>query len=431
MNSYICMYYRQNNRDKKRGLLCIRFIMKTRDNKDEDGVFQKTLYRKNDYAKSSSKNKSLMRRYSLFSSAEYKYYVSGSCSLGPHVRLDKQPQSSIYFIAPHNPCEYFATEIMLRIGFVSPKCRILTSNGKANTLISSQEIEGYIPMRAIRQYSRKGKSFEGRFIDKKLIPLRERYRLDIEKQIIHDYVESKEYRLSGNLFGGDIAALLINDRDFQSDEYNFGVVKLGSRFYAAAIDKEAATFNGDNYQEFAGDLTEITDDILFKSRTEEQMFEVLYQIEEALVTDANGVCDFDRIFLNPRIQSTPQLLALSPATLCDNLKRSALSILSHYKKNYGEYSLKDYAAREILRNEIARVVMEKVECDASQYSSIINTIVEDLRGPYYCDLFSDPVNKYIREDDVANIRLLDAVLADVAEEYGCVVRENIAQKRMM
>lgn len=99
-----------------------------------------------------------------------------------------------------------------------------------------------------------------------------------------------------------------------------------------------------------------------------------------------------------------------------------MSILSHYKKIYGDYYLKDYAAREILRNEIARVVMEKVECDASQYSSIINTIVEDLRGLYYCYLFSDPVNKNIREGDVANNRLLEAVMADVVEEYGCVMR---------
>lgn len=484
------------------------------------------IFRKNDYEKSSLSHESLTKYFSLFTPTKQTFFVPGTTSLGPHLKPKKQSNKSVlYYLAPHNLVEYFASEILLRIGILTPKCRILTGEEEENPLvpyeiimisldedekiedsklykiatsrgnrpilikhgkqillygtpnasqweisllesdvfselefrlpgdypyimssklvtpsmykeialkkahipplIASKSIDGFIPIDLVRRFGRRGDRLGPRNFDylrdnESSKYLKDRYELDIEKQIVYDHVEKKNYRISGNLFGSDIAALLICDYDFQSDGQNFGIVKVGARFYAAAIDKEAAKFEGKSYQELAKILSDrFINDFLYKSRMDDQVIAVVYQIAQALTQDIRGQCDFDRIFSNPRVNATHQLF-MSPDERCANVKKTAASIVEHYQHIYGETFLEKYSDRDTLRKQIAYQVMANIDCSdcTHNYEAIKHIIVEDLRGPYYRHLFSDQSKQLISNSDIDNSELLKVILTDVVEEYG-------------
>lgn len=481
------------------------------------------VLRKNDYEKAPVSHKPLSKYFSIFTATKQAFFLPGTTSLGPFLKPKKSNQSALYFLAPHNLNEYFASELLLRIGILTPKCRVLigreeeyplipydiiimsldedeeieestlnkiatsrrirpilikqgkqillygTPNSsqwkitilqsnvfrelnfdltrdytstlsskritqsmykeialkKAHTppLMASKSIDGFIPIDLVRRYTTMGYKLPPDYYDslnESLKYLKDRYELDIEKQVVYDYIEKKSYRISGNLFGSDIAALLIGDRDFQSDGQNFGIVKVGTRFYAAAIDKEAVRFMGESYQDLAKQLLYyFMDDFLYKSRMMDQVIFVVYQIAQALVTDSNSQCDFDRIFSNTRVNATHQF-SISPDERCVNVKKTATSIVEHYQHLHGKTVLEDFSKREVVRQRIACQVMEQVPCNESthDFEAIKNVIIEDLRGPYYRNLLSDQSKQLICTGDIDNTKLLNAILTDVVEEYG-------------
>ena len=334
-------------------------------------------FRKNDYKKKELGYQSLSKKLSLFKPAEQNILMPGSHSLGPYVKSN----DSLYYLAPHKFNEYFASEILLRLGILSPKCgmvfvededkstipydiliiswdekediditklhKITSHKGYRPTLIkqgekillygapnasqwkltelqnevfselkfrkpgdityimdsksvasaiykeialkkahmpsiiASKSLDGFIPMQLIRRNGRSGEKLTPRHFDYLNAQQRavyNRYQLDITNQMIYDHVEHKAYRISGNLFGTDIAALLICDLDFQSDGANLGVIKVGNRFYAAAIDKDAVRFKGESYEVLAQKLSDrSTNDFLYKSRMDDQLIAVVYQ----------------------------------------------------------------------------------------------------------------------------------------------------------
>jgi hypothetical protein len=480
------------------------------------------LFRKNDYENTGKLHKPLAKSLSLFKPVKQEILTPGSCSLGPYLKQSTLAKESLYYLAPHNLIEYFASEILLRIGILTPKCRVLSwqdeeivsipyelmmitldenkkidnarlyefvssrgyrplliKKGKQILLfgtpnasqweitalqsevfshlkfrepgdlhsiiykelvtpkmykeiiskkahmppvIASKSIAEFIPIHLVRRFSRSGIKLGYRHFDYlhgKSKELQERYELDIVKQVIHDHTEKKTYRISGNLFGSDIAALLICDYDFQSDGSNFGIVKEGSRFYAVAIDKEAVRFEGKSYEMLAKKLSDrFIDDILYKSRMDEQIMAVVYQIAQALVLDNNKQCAFDKIFSNPRVQATHQLF-ISPDERCVNIKKTAFSIVAHYEKIYGDNFLEKYSEREKIRMQIANQVLENFDFrdNSRDFEMIKNNILEDLRGPYYAQLFSDQEKRLISKTDIDNKTLLMSILTDVSSEY--------------
>lgn len=319
----------------------------------------------------------------------------GTSAKGPYLKKSsKSDRHKIFFVAQHRFNEYFAIEVLLRLGIRTPKARII-----GNQYVATKGIEGYIPMIGVRH------DLTIAYSKDKLTSIRQQYKIDTEKQIIIDS-QKREYKISGNAFAANIAAILIQDADFQCDGCNFGLTRVGNRFYAAAIDKDKVSFNGRDYREGYTDK-------LFQSQTHEQSFYIIYQVFQALSKNADGICDFDKIFLNTRVMATPKLAEISKEA-CDNLKLTAQSLLNHYHKKYGEKFLVEFADREQIRIKIAAQLIKAMNLDASWEA----LIVEDLRGPYYQNLFHDKNKRMISEHDLVNKKLINKINDDIQKEMG-------------
>lgn len=371
-------------------------------NTKEPLIFQ---CRQNDYVHI-KENKSLLKQFNIFKKTDGPMF--GGSSLGPHIKLHENWDSkSIYYLAKHNLNEYFAFEIFQRLTFNTPKARILTGENQ-KFIIASSAVKDYLPVKIFRPDT----SFSN--LPPTLRDFSEQYKLDYASQTISHTREKRKYKISGNLFTYDLIALLCNDSDLQPRGNNLGLVKMNNRFYAAAIDKEACTFTGSNYNRLAimiGD--DILDDPLFAAKTREQLFFMLYQVDSALKLDDNKQCDFDRIFLNTRVMNTPGLRDTC-AIDCTKFKKSAHDFINHYQERYGKSCITQFTYRETLRQKLAYKILAELPVADEHKSKMIPLIIEDLRGPYYSPCF---MKEFISDDDMNNQNLIDAVIADFCFEF--------------
>lgn len=122
-----------------------------------------------------------------------------------------------------------------------------------------------------------------------------------------------------------------------------------------------------------------------------------------------GQCDFDRIFSYPRIINSGISIEQSNKW-SDNCKRTALSIINHYKTEYGDDFLEEFKEREELWAQFPRRLI-------NQYSypeTFFRIIKEDLRSPYYQNLFSNKQSFSLC--DLDNDQLIESITADLNSE---------------
>ncbi|MEO8401501.1 MAG: hypothetical protein ABI597_06845 [Gammaproteobacteria bacterium] len=321
--------------------------------------------------------------------------------------LDDNTEMQVILGESHAPAEYFAMQVLIRLGIVAAKCRI-TTDKDGIPMIASRAFEPYLPMAGVRAEVAISPEAQPH-----LHRIRCKYKFDIEKQLLRDLEEKKDYKVSGNTFGTDVAALLLGDFDLQPDCENLGLIRYGNRFYCAAIDKEKAVFAGYDYKTLdkivnSGNVP-VAKDALYKFRLLDQELAVVNQIDSALVV-TDSQCDFDRIFRNKRVLRTP-LLAKVSEIYCTNLKTSAQSLLDHYKTKLGENYLTEFAVREKYRATIADQICRGL----SLPSEAMKVVIEDLRAPYYQEFFVN--KKYITEADCKNEKLLDMLAQDFKAEF--------------
>lgn len=376
--------------------------------------------------RSNTKN-SLLKDISLFSKTRGPQY--GGSSLGSHLKTSSKKQS-VYYLAKHSLLEYFACEVLLAISINTPKIRIIAQpQGDQNYLMASQAIENYIPIRVFR-------TDVGNSLPTELQILRDTYELDIENQIIINKIDGTIYKISGNLFTLDLAALFLSDTDLQPKENNIGLIKEGSRFYVVTIDKDCTAFKGSNYYQLHGRLDDdILEDKLFKAQTSEQSLFLINAIAECLTLDTDGKCNFDKIFENPRVSNTPYLNE-SSTTYCNNIKKSATSIINHYKKTLGDNILFQFVEREKIRVLLADNVIQQLELKGMPFDAakIKNVLIEDLRAPYYAASFHEPL---ISMSDVnENPQLMQRLIDDLTNElnlksgYSFDLNKNLSEESM-
>lgn len=358
---------------------------------------------------------SLLKDITLFSKTTGPQY--GGSSLGPHLKVSSKKQS-IYYLAKHSLHEYFACEVLLVLGINTPKIRIVDQL-QDGYLMASQAIEDYIPIHVLRPDVSNS-------LPSELQVWRDTYELDINNQLIINKIDGSSYKISGNLFTLDIAALFISDTDLQPKGNNIGFVKKDNRFYVVTIDKDRTAFKGSNYCQLFGRLDDdILDDKLFRAKTSEQLLFLLYQLSECLKLDTDGKCAFDKIFGNPRVENTSCLNKIS-TDYCRNIKKSANSIINHYKSTLGKNSLVQFAEREKIRGLLADKIIEQLESEGMRFDSakVKNILMEDLRAPYYAPCF---LGSTISIADVnENPELIQKLLNDLTQElnYQSILRHN-------
>jgi hypothetical protein len=346
---------------------------------------------------------------------------------------DKNKQHKIKYMTLHNEVEYFALEILLKIGFVTPKARLSyrrecrhpdgVFDYALKTMVTNA-LTNYIPMIAVRHDI----PLEIAASPNVIRPIREQYEIDITRQIILDHKERKAYRISGNLFSADIAGILIGDEDLQPEDCHLGLVKIGNRFLTAAIDKEKVSLTGSvppkNYEEMLQRADKrITTSLLFSTREKEQVMAILYQIHCACESKEEG---FDAIFDNPRVRRTA-LLAKIAETCQGNLKHAAKLMLERFSKVFGQAFQAEFAVREDLRHKIVDNIFEKhaeIFSESSEADKLIirANIIDDLKGPYYTSLFLNQA--MITVADLDNGRLMAEMVNDIKDE----LRGDLSQK---
>ncbi len=328
---------------------------------------------------------------------------------GPYKKKNKKTNAyQIYFLGGHPIHEYFSMEILNRLGINTPTTRLtkiqdqysLDQTGNAPWLdtIASKGIEGYMSM-------------------KKLMA-GETYQIDTKKQIIIDVKNKSEYKISGNAFGSDIAATLLEDGDYQPSGNNFGLIRVGNRFYTMAIDKEKSSFSGKDYKTLYNCISFkdiIFNDKLFESKTQEQSFFIVHQLSKALENNADGQSDVDHMFCNSRVMATPTL-ADECKSMCENFKSTAKSLITYFSENKN-YDFKSYEEREKIREAIAEKIIGYLPLpDHFDTQTLKEIISEDLRAPYYQSFFADKKKKEISPADLKNNALLSAMIIDLKRE---------------
>lgn len=190
---------------------------------------------------------------------------------------------------------------------------------------------------------------------------------------------------------------------------------MGNRFYATAIDKCDIVFDGKSYKELFEDMTDVLSSKLFQSRTLDQELAIVYKIYCGLQSNG-GIGDFDRIFTNPRILASGITLSQCKL-LCENLKKSAISLIQHYNEIYGSNCLSLFVKREQIRVCIAEKIIKQLFLPPE----FLSVIVEDLSAPYYRNIFAN--KKIISELDLNNLPLIDALVNDLIIEC-CIVADE-------
>jgi hypothetical protein len=379
--------------------------------------------RVSDYNKNTgdgSGSKPLLKDMSLFRRTTAPKSGGGN-SWGPYQKKEK-----IYYLAPHSYAEYFALEILNILGLYAPKGRfvqVAPSEVESKPVIAVNALNDYLPIISVRQdiflLSNFSSSQSGACLNlNELFNNRVQYRLNLKRQVVVEVKSGKEFKISGPLFSADILAALVCDEDFQPDGNNFGLVRRGKRFFASAIDKDRARFEGRSYAELLAIMNHVLKDELFSFKTFEQELAVVTSVHDALKIERDGLCVFDRIFRNPRVMATPVLAQLGHQYV-ELFKQSAASLLTHYTERHGDNFLAGYRQRESIRERIALKVVRQLPGDYTMAESEMRMrhIVEDLRAPYYQEYYLDQDSKVLVEADLNNPILANKIVQDICAEF--------------
>ncbi len=415
------------------------------------------MLRKTDFSNIHPENhkKSLQKNWGIFKQDESNSRYRGRESFGPFTRKTKiKKVRKKYYLAPHAKDEYFAMEILQFLGIDTPKTRFVfrKKSKKTVTHIATKSIPNYIPrdgvlLEGLSAYQiKKEEEYEQDSSQKELpalLAMRKRYRLDIRRQVFRDVLLKKEYKISGNFFAFDVMLTLVADPDAMAYT-NFGFHIKDNRCFAVAIDKDQVKLRGFTYHELCtkvdariyedNDAKKHVVNHIFYYREREQLLDVLYRLNDGLKLNRAGFSTFDQIFLNSRVQYTETLFQYPFDKKCENFKKSARSTLAFYEDKLEPHYLESYAHREKLRELLADMVLEELNVAHADKTFIHNTIVQDLRGPYYKSYFSGkyPLPKKIISDaewetsrhhscihvnDLKNNWLIRAVTRAVKKEF--------------
>lgn len=338
--------------------------------------------------------------------------------LTKHINSKEDVEEKVFYLAPHKPLAYFAYEVLNLSGWNTPPAKLVGKTGinlwdNVCTGVALRQIIDYVPIGAFihqRSYEANDHFIKN---ETKLQNINKNFKLNIERQTIVALATGEEYKISGNLFTADIAAHLVQDSDFQPEEYNVGLKRIGNRFFAFLIDKDEVAFAGLSYSE----LQKVTDErvmksLIFSSATKEQKLFIIKKLQRML---DDG--DISAIFLNSRVVATKKLyhLAIDLNKLSENFIKTAKSTIEYFLFQLQE-SLSDFDKRENIRLQLAKKIVTalndtRFEIDKEAFIPII---LEDLRGPYYQYLFTN--KNYVINDDLNNQLLYAKVLEDQLKE---------------
>src|SRR5579885_1033344 len=364
------------------------------------GIFRRRLndyeveQRKNKEKKTLTKHSSLFARRSEANDGSPPKQFAGTSTHGHHVKASekskKSKKSKGYFLAPHSYIEYFGLECMQRMGFNTPKARFVDTGQEYDSEIAVRESDGYIPIAAFIHTKKKNSDEEDIdpdvMNDKYLLnEIYKKYRIDFKKQVVIDIRTGEEYKISGNLFASNIGATIVGDMDFQPEQFNVGLVRIGNRFYAHFIDKEQVSFEGKPYEESIN-LTDprVSRSRLFESASRDQQLAVIHQTSKSLERG-----EFDQIFSNPRIKASSKQLEIlnqiqSLEKMKQNIKKTAHSAVEYHRKKNQEDPdfLKRFEERERLRGILADEIIARLALiiDEDDKYALKQIIIEDLRG---------------------------------------------------
>ena len=384
-------------------------------------IFQR---RKNDYEKT-AKTESVVKSSEKFSKSKADQF-GGASSFGPHQkkRSDKSKSSEdkTYYLSSHNVIEYVGNEVLNQIGFNTPKTRITAEelrSRKTNEVydvnygVGSEAIPGYMPIAGFIESS------DPKIKDSGILQNKKKFKLDMARQVVVDLETNQEFKVSGNLFAANIGAVLVNDKDFQPEQYNVGLVRRGDRYFAYLIDKDQIEFNGKNFQENLGTVDrKVIKSSIFNSATRDQQLYIINEIQKAL---ENG--HFKSIFSNKRItqsynQINKPISELEKASNCAEV--TAKSTVEYYLNLLNESNLDSFRERENWRDQLAEKVIEKLGLNISdeEKSALREIIKEDLRANYYQPLFSNKAQ--ITKEDLNNAALIEKLVADQVKELSAL-----------
>lgn len=379
-------------------------MLRKRQKKDHSPAL--FLPRKNDFLRTDKQNQPLkIDRQQIIRPAHEVSITGGSATYGPYfVKRKPASKEKLYYISNHAvDDEYFALELLQYIGINTPKLRVTSGSfqdsayhsgihrRQSRGIAAVKSMDGYIPM-FILLTGIKGDAY-----------------LDIPTQriVLKDYPQ-ETFKISGQVFASFIAACLIDDSDFGFEDINFGMIRVGNRYYSAAIDKDCAQFNDAYINRILFRTLKI-----FKSVCLDQELFIISRLQQGLKNDASGICDFDRIFQNSRTQSTPEIAA-HRLRKCVNLKARAQNIINLYLKKNPD-CMHEFHQREVIRQKIAAQVLDNFNVGDDQAREVIrNIILEDLRGPYYLEYF---ILDEISKKDMKNVSLLNVMTHDISKEF--------------
>lgn len=375
--------------------------------------------RKCDFQKNKKPGQPLSKDGSRLSKTNAPKY-GGAENGGPvAIASSKGKDSSLYYVNIHGIQSYFAIEIVQFLGLNTPKTRLIEGKIKDHLHHENNNRSAYFAAKGIPNLIPVG------FMNRTGDPypyqpgsndIRRRYQLNTAEQTVCDKETHTPLRIAGHTYASFIIAKLIGDADFQEQDYNFNLARIGNRFYPVAIDKEGANFSG----RIVEHLRWIDSD--FKTYCQlDQQLAVALAIKNGLQPSADGVCDFDRIFLNPRVKATPFICERAETYLA-RFKVTAQSIIDIFlRRDAGIFA--KFQQRENYRQAIANSVLEQLNLPRDlKNNELAKLIIEDLRGPYYqAYFFSD---NQISAADCDNEDLIVRIMNDVAHEFGLSVKQK-------
>ncbi len=379
-------------------------------------IFRRRL---NDYQKiktkmgqpSKARPSSLVKKTDLFSPTKKVNQYGGTTSEGPHIKKSEKGEK-IYYVSTHDKKEYFSFEILNRIGFNTPKSRMLPY---ARTLkVASKSVEGYIPITAFI-HDRSDKKDVDFSYDPSLNDVHKKYKLDMKNQVVIDLETGEKHKISGNLFASNIGAYLLRDDDFQPEDFNIGLKRIGNRFYTYLIDKEKISFPGETYEKNIDNTdARVGQSKLYHDTSDDQ---VLYIISE--IQKASNSGEFKEIFLNPRIYETSEIRTNEMEGLANNFNLTAQSAITYFSekaKSKEDNTLESFRKREEWRGLLVDIIINElaIDGDEQEKKDLKEIIMEDLRAPYYKHLFVN--KKMISKEDLDNSALINAIVRDQIKE---------------
>ncbi|CAM2948943.1 hypothetical protein [Legionella worsleiensis] len=219
----------------------------------------------------------------------------------------KTSKPKAYYLAERGSYhEYFIFEVFNAIGFSTPKARTVINDEKntTNITMASRAIDGYMPLQAYTNWW-PDSGFLGH--NKQAKEIKQRYTLDVDKQVIFDNETQSEIKISGNLFAANIGEFLVQDSDFSGEGTNLSLIKKGQRFHCYFIDKDGASLlPKESYNQLAKIGTGLPK--LFKETSDDQVLAIVNNLAELLNKNNSSECsNLEKIFFNPRSASILRL----------------------------------------------------------------------------------------------------------------------------